>query len=326
MSHKHLTFEDRVVIKKLYSLGYNFNKIAQEIGFNKSTISRELRRNFTIWYHPFQAHNLYLQRKKDSCKRKIDKYSELKKEIIERLKKRHSPEQIAGRIKIDFPESSFMRISHEAIYQWIYSLAAKGDESYKQLRRTVKKRQRRINKKASRLRIPDRKSIHKRPSEIEARNTFGHWEGDTIIGKGHSGCIATMVERNTLFLAAGAMPDKRPSSLNRATLESFGNISNDNIKTITLDNGTEFCDYKDLEVALECEIFFADPYSSWQRGTNENTNGLLREFFPKNLSFENITQNDIDIAVYSLNNRPRKKLNYLTPSEAISKISVAFQH
>lgn len=325
MSYKHLSLEDRIVIKNMHNLSCNLTEIATQVGCNKSTISRELKRNQTIWYRPIEAHKLYLERKKGTCKRKIEKHTELKDYVLNGLKRKDSPEQIAGRIMLEYPESSIMRLSHESIYQWIYFNARIGDDTYKYLRRVLKKRRCRTHKKSSRMRIPDRKSIHSRPAEVETRNVTGHWEGDTIVGKGHSGYIATMVERGNLFLTAALMADKRPSSLNRATLEAFGNIDNMAIKTITLDNGTEFCDYKDLEEALECDIYFADPYSSWQRGTNENTNGLLRQFFPKNMSFEKITQNEVDIAVAALNNRPRKKLKYRTPYEVFYNLPVALR-
>lgn len=325
MSYKHLSLDDRIVIKNMRNLGYSLSEIATQTGHNKSTISRELKRNYTLWYRPAEAHKLYLERKSLSGKRHIEKHPELKKYILDCLKLEDSPEQIAGRIVLEYPDSYIMRISHESIYQWIYFNARIGDETYKLLRRVIKKRRCRTHIKSRRMMIPDRKSIHTRPAEVETRSVSGHWEGDTIVGKGHSGYIATMVERVNLYLTAALMRDKRPSSLNRATLEAFGDINNNLIKTITLDNGTEFCDYKDLEEALECEIYFADPYSSWQRGTNENTNGLLRQYFPKIMSFESLTQNDVDRAVEKLNNRPRKKLKYRTPYEVFNNLPVALR-
>ncbi len=208
-----------------------------------------------------------------------------------------------------------MQISHEAIYTWIYDKALKGDDLYKNLPRGVKKRKRRLNKRQSRLTIPNRVSIHERPEAVKERKEIGHWEGDTISGKQGTGYIVTSVERKSLFLVAGLMINKSKGICNRAILEAYGNIFNESIKTITFDNGSEFYAHEDLKEAFECETFFADPYSPWQRGINEHTNGLLRRFFPKGMSFKNITQKDVDEAVEKLNNIPRKSLGYRTPYE-----------
>ncbi len=143
-----------------------------------------------------------------------------------------------------------------------------------------------MSKKHPRILIPDRKSIDLRPKAVESRRYKDHWEGDTIFGKNFDGYIVTIVERKSYFLAAAHMKNKQPSTCNRSFLEALGTIDNSLIKTITLYNGTEFFNYKDLEDALECKIYFADPYSSWQRGINEHTNGILRRFFPKTISLK----------------------------------------
>lgn len=323
MSYKHLSFEARIVINNMKNLDYSLTKIADNIGVHKSTISRELKRNCTKWYRPLEAQQMYLDRRNRENICKLSKESELKKYVTNGLNAKDSPEQIAGRIQLEYPENIDMRISHESIYKWIYQDAQNGGDIFMNLRRSIKKRQRRLNKKSRRMTIPDRKSIHKRPLEVENRMTSGHWEGDTIVGKGYSGYITTMVDRSNQYLAAAIMKDKKPSSLNISTIEAFGEISNDSIKTITLDNGTEFCEYKYLEEMFECSIYFADPYSSWQRGTNENMNGLIRQYFPKKMDFSEITQNDVDEVVKILNNRPRKSLGYRTPHEVANNLPVA---
>ncbi len=220
---------------------------------------------------------------------------------------------------------STMRISHEAIYQWIYEQITKGSDVYKYLVRGAKKRRKRANRRHSRCKIPNRVSIHDRPEEIEQRQTMGHWEGDTVVGKGRSGYIVTLVERKSYYLAASLMENKKPETCNRAILEAFGDIENELIKTITFDNGTEFYQHSILVEALECSTYFADPYSSWQRGRNEHTNGILRRFFPKDCDFSNISQNEVDEAVRKINNRPRKSLDYRTPYEVFLTLPLHFK-
>jgi IS30 family transposase len=326
MPYEHLTLCDRKVIKKMHSENKSIRAIAKYMGRHPSTISRELNRNKdTFWYHPVHAHEKYSNRRKFAKRLRLDSNSELKNHVVEALKSGNSPDAISGRLKLTHHTLPNMQISHESIYTWIYSKAAVGDDLYKHLPRGVKKRHRRLNKRRSRIKIPDRISIHNRPQSVENRCCKGHWEGDTITGKGHQGYIATLVERKTLFLAAGLMMNKKPATCNRAILEAYGNIPNKAIRTITFDNGLEFYRHTDLQEALECKIFFADPYSAWQRGINEHTNGLLRRYFPKNMSFRELTQNNVDEVVNKLNNMPRKSLGYRTPYEAFHGLSVALQ-
>jgi IS30 family transposase len=324
--YKHLNLCDRKVIKKMLLKSKSIREIARNTGYNPSTILREIQRNKDkYWYHPVHAHEKYQSRRKNSKIRMIDKNNELKKHILRELKDGNPPDVISGRLKLTKKHRPDMQISHESIYTWIYVQTKKGDDLYKYLPRGVRKRNRRLNKKKRRIQIPDRISIHARPGSIKNRHRMGHWEGDTITGNRHQGYIATLVERKSYFLAAGLMTDKRPETCNRAILEAFGNIENKIIKSITFDNGTEFFHHKNLQEALECSVYFADPFSAWQRGINEHTNGLLRRYFPKSMSLKNLTQNDVDMAVSELNNRPRKSLEYRTPFEVFYNISVALE-
>ena len=326
MPYEHMNLCERKVIKKMLLENKSIREIAMYLGRHPSTIYREIKRNKgAYWYHPKHAHNKYIKRRKSSKIRKIETNINLENHITDALKQGCSPDIISGRLKLTHRSHSDMQISHESIYAWIYSRAAQGSELYKYLQRGVKKRHRRLNKKKSRIPIPDRISIHSRPQSIESRRFYGHWEGDTITGKGRQGYIATLVERKSLFLAAGLMADKKPETCNRGIFEAFGNIPNALIKSMTFDNGTEFYQHKILQEALECKVYFADPYSAWQRGINEHTNGLLRRFFPKNMSFKGLTQNDVDEAVDKLNNMPRKSLGYRTPYEIFYELSVALQ-
>ena len=326
MPYEHLTLSDRKVIKKMLSEDKSLREIARYTGRHPSTISREIKRNKgALWYHPIHAQEKYVNRREEAKVRKLERNTELQNHVVELLKKGHSPDAISGRLKLTHRKLPDMQISHESIYTWIYSKAATGDDLYEHLARGIKKRHRRLNKQHSRIQIPDRISIHSRPKSIENRCRLGHWEGDTILGKGQRGCIATLVERKTLFLAAGFMRNKEAETCNRAILEAYGNIPNKAIKTITFDNGSEFYKHTFLQEALECKVFFADPYSAWQRGINEHTNGLIRRYFPKGMSFLELTQNEVDEVVNKLNNTPRKSLGYKTPYEAFYGLRVALQ-
>jgi IS30 family transposase len=326
MPYVQLNLCDRKVIKKMLTNENSIRAIARYMGRHPSTIIREIKRNKdNFWYHPVHAHEKYMRRRKESKIRVIDSNLELRGHIIKELKDRKSPDVISGRLKLTHKNRPDMQISHESIYSWVYWQAEKGDTLYKYLHRGVKKRHRRLNKKRSRIQIPDRISIHARPRSTDDRRWKGHWEGDTITGKGHQGYIASLVERKSYFLAAGLMTDKRPETCNRAILEALGEIQNRFIKSITVDNGSEFYQHKMLQEALECQVYFADPFSAWQRGINEHTNGLLRRYFPKSMNFKNLTQNDVDEVVKKLNNMPRKSLGYKTPYEAFYKLTVALQ-
>ena len=326
MPYEHLNLNDRKVINKMLLKNKSIREIAVYIDRHPSTIYREIKRNrYKYWYHPTHAHDKYVERRKMSKKRRIDNNNELKEHIIDKIKDGFSPDVISGRLKLTHVDNPNMQISHETIYNWIYHRASHGDTLYKYLHRGVKKRHRRLNKRRPRIKIPDRVSIHLRPESIDSRNTPGHWEGDTITGKGHQGYIATLVERKTYYLAAGLMENKQPGTCNRAIFEAYGEIPNEIIKSITFDNGSEFYNHKDLQDALECNIYFADPYSAWQRGINEHTNGLIRKYLPKTISFKELTQNDVDEIVEKLNNIPRKSLGYKTPYEAFFNKVVALQ-
>lgn len=208
-----------------------------------------------------------------------------------------------------------MQITAEGIYINIYNNGVFGNSFIVFLRQKRPKRQKRSLKNKKRVVIKDKKNIKLRPEAVNNKSRFGDWEGDTVFGKNNQGCIATFVERKSSYTVAGLMLNKKAISLNRAASEAFWEISNRFIKTITVDNGTEFAEFKNLEIMFNTKVYFADPYCSWQRGLNENTNGLLRQFFPKNTNFRKITEEELDKAIYLLNHRPRKKLGYLTPYE-----------
>jgi IS30 family transposase len=328
-SYKHLQEGDRNVIEKLLRKGKSKRYIARILDIDASTISRETRRNKSGGYYARSATQIAKRRRKKAKKKKIFEFKLLNEYVTSKLKIGWSPEEISGRLKIEYSEEKKIRISHESIYLWIYEEKERGNlELYKYLERSHKQRQKRGNSRKQRALksvIKGKRSIHDRPEEANSRMHIGHWEGDTLEGSGKDGHISTFVDRKSRYLVGQKMDNKKAESLCRSAFEGFGELSNDRIATMTFDNGTEFAEFKSLEEAFECDIYFADPYSAWQRGTNEYTNRLLRRFFPKKMSFKNLQQKDIDYAVYLLNNRPRKCLNYFTPYEIFFAQDVALQ-
>ena len=230
-----------------------------------------------------------------------------------------SPETIAEKLKIEYPENAEMRVSHETIYRWIYLDATEAGILYHHLRRRRKKRRRQKRYGSGGRFIPGRASISERPAIVETRERFGDWEGDTVEGKRSTGYFATHVQRKSRYLIAAKLIDKKAESLTSKRIKAFWRIPKKMRKTLTVDNGKEFARFKKLEDKTGLTVYFADPYSAWQRGTNENTNGLLRQYFPKGTDFRNVSEEDLAFAVKKLNHRPRKCLNYQSPHEVFWK-------
>ncbi|AFM00783.1 transposase, IS30 family [Desulfitobacterium dehalogenans ATCC 51507] len=306
MSYTHLSTFDRGRLESLHKLGWSTREIAQELKRHHSTIARELQRNqINNSYTSQQAQKTYEQRRRKS--KPTGKWSTSLATIINRkLKLTWSPEQIVGRL--------FQRqLSYKTIYRWIYQgLLIKGNLA---LLRHKGKRQK---PKETRGRFNVGTSIHKRPKDVKKRLSFGHWELDTVVSsRGKSkGCLATFAERKTRIYLALPMEDRTAGSMEMAirTLHGFYPIGT--FKTATVDRGKEFACYPSIEKDLNLPIYFADPYSSWQRGTNENSNGLLREFFPKATDLAKVSENQVATALALINSRPRKCLNWKTPHEA----------
>jgi IS30 family transposase len=312
MGYRHISYNDRFKIQVLFSEGYSFKQIGLKINKHPTTVSRELKRNSAGGrYTPEVAQRLYCGRKALNAKRFFDNayHRNLVRLLLTFLL---SPEQIAGRLKM-----FGIRVSYETIYKWIYAEFNKG-VNFLQYLRINKKRNKRGGKNQKRALAACKKSIHDRPPEVANKTRIGDWEGDTVEGKKGSGFIATFVERKSLFLTAAKMHTKSGESFLDATLKALGCMKD--VKTITLDNGCEMSRFKDIEKELICDIYFADPGNPGQRGLNENTNGLLRQFFPKGTDFNKIPEDEIANAVYILNNRPRKSLGFLTPVEYLEGI------
>ena len=319
MRHKHFTIDERESILVYLTLGFSKSKIAKKLARHRSSVGREVQRNtFDGRYSPHKAQSLYSQRKtKCGAKQKLKK-SILLLDIQDKLEDGWTPEQISGRAK----EDNSYNISFKTIYLAIKNSLLLED--------TVKLLPRKGKRKSNGTRetrgiIPNKKMIEERPKEADDRSEIGHFESDTIIGSGKQGAIMTYVCRKSRFLIAELMEDRKAATFNHATIESFKYIPSEVIKTFTSDNGKEFSRFKKLEEKLEVSCYFANPYHSWERGTNENTNGLLRRYFPKGTDFKTLTKEEVNKAVWAINNRPRKTLGFKTPLEVFrGESGVAF--
>lgn len=320
MGYAHLNIDERECILKMQAKGNNLSEIASHLGRNKGTLSRELSRNTssTGEYKPHLAQRYYSKRRVESKQPfRLEDNGRLCRRVCKKLKEYHSPEQISGRLELDYPDDPDMRVSALTVYSWVKRDKADGGDIYKFLRQGHRKRRKKHGRSDKRGQIPDRRPISERPKVVDKRDRFGDWEGDSVSGKGHGSFIATHVERKSRYLLSGKMKDKSAGSMNETTRRLFRKIPKSMRQTLTVDNGKEFAGFKEMEKTVGLCCYFADPYSSYQRGTNENTNGLLRQFFPKGTDFKKVSDLEIDKAVALINNRPRKCLNYRTSSEVL---------
>jgi IS30 family transposase len=329
MGAKKLTEEDRDEIARLDSQGCRVREIARQLGRSPSTISTELKAG--TWhddsvhkkvYVAIHAQRLRKERAKASHKQPVltnQKHAALRAYVEQKLHEGFSPEQISGRLPKIYPDDLSMRISYETIYAWIYAPEQALDKFWEYLPRKQKKRRKRPGRKVHRSHIPDRVSIHKRPKAVAKRKQFGHYEGDSVEGKRSVGDgIHTEVERVSGKLFANKVKHISSADAVKAQLTMFTPLPPHARRTTTLDNGKENHEHVKLKHQLRMQAYFADPYSSYQRGCNENTNGLLRRYLPKQTDFTNLTQVELDDIVEEINNRPRKRLDFYTPNEVFS--------
>jgi len=314
-SYTQLTREERYQIYVLRQAGHKQCEIAVLLNRAKSTISRELRRNRGLrGYRPRQAHAKAIARLAEKAR---PRFSSPLWPLVERLIRQDwSPEQISGRLEMEHDST----ISHETIYQYIYADKAAGGDLHGHLRCRKKRRKRYGSGRDRRGVIPNRTSIDDRPSVVQDRLRIGDWEADTVIGRGHQGALVTMVERRSLYTVLGAVPRKQAGSVAEAMTSLLAPLK-DMVLTVTVDNGKEFAAHEKISEALGADVYFAHPYSSWERGTNENTNGLIRQYFPKSRSLRNLNQKEVQSTADRLNNRPRKKLDFRTPHEILFRVS-----
>jgi IS30 family transposase len=319
----HLTVEEREVIAHMHRAGNTQTQIADRLGRHKSTVSRELRRNRSrngYWAVTAQRR----AEKRRSQRPWVGKMErpEVRRYVQERLRQRWSPDQIAGRSRSDFSHDRRRQISHPTIYTWIRSEEAAGKRWQRYLRRLGRKRP----DWEKRGRIRASASIAGRPAVVDRRRRYGDWEGDTIVGANRRGGAVTLVERKSGYVLLGKVPNLQAATVRQVAAGRYRSTPAALRKTLTLDNGKEFAEHEQLAEEAELKVYFAKPYSAWQRGTNENTNGLIRQFFPKGTDLANIPEHRFTNVQNLLNDRPRKRLGYRTPNEVLaSRLQVAIE-
>ena len=314
--HAQITLEERYAMWALKKQGLSIRAIARELRRAPSTISRELRRNRrpSGRYNPDVAHQYTVARRRRS--RRNTHFSHDEWVLVEHLIELDwSPEQVAGWLRLH----GILSISHETIYVRVWRNKQAGGELWAHLRQATKKRRKRYRSHDSRGRLAGKRHISERPPEIESRTVTGHWEIDTIKGDSQAMHSAvTLVERKTGFTVLGKLERHTASECTQRVTELIARHAG-RVTTITADNGTEFHSYKDIEAATGALFYFATPHHSWERGTNENTNGLLRQYLPKRTSMAKVTQADLDAIAAKLNARPRKRLGFRTPEECYAE-------
>jgi transposase, IS30 family len=314
MSHKHLSILERTELYRLrVTEKQSMTAIALIMNRSKSTISRELKRNTDDLYKVYLPDTAQerMKTRRTKAKRRFRSVDRITIELIkESLGQFHSPEQISGRMR----HEGSKKVSYETIYQMIYA-DHEGLGFYKEYLRQKQKKRRRKGLKQKRGGIPNRIGIEHRPKVADLKTEIGHWESDTVIGCNHSGVVVTHVDKASKYLLAGLAKNKTMEEINRVTMEVFKDVGGTFCKTMTFDNGREFCGHEKLAERLGLTCFFATPYHSWERGLNEHTNGLIRQFYPKNTDFKTIKEEDFQKAINLINHRPRKSLDYRTPYE-----------
>jgi transposase, IS30 family len=324
--YTHLNQEERELIAQYRCEGKSLSFIAKALGRNKSSISRELSRNASTEYSrytPCRAHARATHRWVTVHRRPRLKNDLIRQYVIDNLEEGWSPEQIAGRLPIDHPDQI---ISHEAIYQYIYDLQTEIRlELIQHLRRAHKKRKNKgFGRKEKKTKIPNRNPIDARPKAVEDRKQYGHWEGDTLISRKSKAALHTLVERKSRLLVLSKLDRKSATETSRTIIRRLGKLPLKGRRTLTLDNGTENAKHEKVTAKLGMKCYFARPYASWQRGTNENMNGLVRWYLPKGTDFSKIDKEHLKLIEYLINSRPRKCLGYKTPLEvAASSVALA---
>jgi IS30 family transposase len=316
--YHHLTLTEREIITEMLWEKKTVSQIAMVLDRNKSTISRELHRNASPKYQCYMPHRAQeraeLRRQHNSQRTRL-KNDQIRDYVTTKLKDDWSPEIIAGRIQIDHPDLS---ISHEAIYQYIYHPQTPNRlELIKHLRRYHRRRKKKgIGRKERKTKIPNRIPIDARPSSIETRNEFGHWEGDTLVSRKSAFVLNSLVERKSRLLQLTRLKRRGAAETKEVVIKRLKPFPQNTRLSLTLDNGTEHVLHEEITKTIGLRCFFCHPYSAWERGSNENINGLIRWYLPKGTDFANISDEMISWIEARLNHRPRKCLDFKTPLEA----------
>lgn len=319
MHRGHLTIQEREIMARRRAEGLSQAAMARQLGRHPSTISRELRRNVggDGGYWPSLAQARAGRRRRQSKTPWKLQQTALGRHVQEQLQQYWSPEQIAGRLRQEHPDDRKRWVSHQGIYAWIARQKAAGGAWHTFLRQSHRKRRKRYGTAEKRGRIAGRVGIEHRPAEVDRKERLGDWESDTVAGSGSTACLATHVERVSKYTVLAWLPDATARRFNAGTVRAFGRHEALPRKTLTADNGKEFAAFGELERKLGVAVYFARPYHAWERGLNENTNGLLRQFFPKGLDLRLVTYPYVRYVETLLNSRPRKALGYRTPQEVL---------
>lgn len=317
-SYTHLTLGERRRIRELLLENRSLGFIAAALSRAKSTISRELCNNSTDNRYSPQKADAKARARRNKPRRPAKMLVQPQTAFIVKdgLKRQWSPEQIAGRMRRD----GSLHISHQSIYRWLWQDKQSGGTWYRYLRLDNRKRKKQRGTRGPGARIANRAMIDDRPASVSSRRYLGDWEADTIQGKLGSGRLATLVERKSRYTVMAFVRSKHAEAFNKAILERVETSDWLPFRTITVDNGLEFAGHAELSPALNCSIYFAHPYRSWERGLNENTNGLIRQYFPKGIDLLSVTQEKVAEVEKLLNNRPRKILEYRTPAEVMTTL------
>jgi transposase, IS30 family len=314
---EQLTAKDRAVLAQLLDLNLGKAEIARRLNVHRSTIYRELARNKgSLGYFDLEAQQRTEARRMFGHRGqpKIDQ-PEMREFVCQGLKERWSPDQIAGRLRREFPDRPRCQVSRQTIYNWIEQQDRNGQD-WRSCLRFGKRRKSRENTG----RLPGARSVEGRPKIVDQRLRFGDWEGDTLVGLGRRSGLTSLVERKSGYTLLAAVADLKAPTVREAMQAQLVELPALLRHTVTFDNGKEFAEHDQLAKATGLDVYFAKPYCAWQRGTNENTNGLVRQYCPKGTDFRDVSHQEVAELQQSLNNRPRKRLGYRTPSEVLATV------
>jgi IS30 family transposase len=317
---QQFTESDRAILAQLLALKLSKQEIARRLGKDRSSVYRELARNSgPLGYIPIEAQQrANIRRRLPRRQKKMD-HPKVQQYVSERLDQCWSPDQIAGRAQREFRRDNSRQISRQTIYNWIESLRPEERRIWRQYLRFGKPRRKRLENSG---RLPGAVTIDGRPRVVDLRRRFGDWEGDTIVSRGRRGGLLSLVERKSGFTFLSPVQDLRATTVRQAALEQLKLLPLHLRRTLTFDNGKEFAEHEALAAATGMQVFFAKPYCAWQRGTNENTNGLVRQYLPKGTELTAYSHDDVAAIQSSLNDRPRKRLDYLTPREVLTNNAI----
>jgi IS30 family transposase len=317
MAHQ-LTLEERERISQMHYAHLSNAEIAEALGRHRATIGRELARNSVAGeYRAVAAHQQSRQRRRSRPGTRKMERPQVAEFVRSHLVHCWSPDQIAGRSKRDFPDERCRQVSHQTIYAWIHAQPTADRQRFRGFLRFAGRRRPGVDRRG---RIPHQVSIEGRPKVVDARRRYGDWEGDTVVGARQSGAIVTLVERKSGYLITAKSCDRTARRVASKIESRLRQLPAGLRRTATFDNGKEFADHERMSDRLRLSVYFAEPYCSWQRGTNEHTNGLLRQFLPKGTDLRTLSWQELEHYTQLINDRPRKRLGYRTPAEVFEPL------